>query len=89
MFPTTDNYSVWYNKKYYVDKTGEIVKMTELFAKGSAVFFSRPRRGGKSLFLSTIKHFFSSKYYKAEFFENKLISEDKELMNRAGKAFCY
>jgi hypothetical protein len=44
VFPTTHDYDVWSSKKYYVDKTGELIKMQELFAKGSAIFFSRPRR---------------------------------------------
>jgi len=87
VFPTTHSYNVWANKEYYVDKTGELIKMQELFAEGSAIFFSRPRRWWKSLFLSMIKYFFSEEHYKSEFFENKLITKDKELMKRAWKAF--
>jgi hypothetical protein len=29
-----------------------------------------------------IKHFFSENHYKEEFFKNKLITQDKELMKR-------
>ena len=58
-FPTSQNYEVWYDKSYYIDKTWEIIKLKWTLEKGSAIFFSRPRRYGKSLFLSAIEHFFS------------------------------
>ena len=86
-FPSSQNYSVWYDKNFYVDKTWEIVKLKWALEKGSAIFFSRPRRYGKSLFLSAIEYFFSEKKYKPEYFENKKISKDKDLLKRAGKAF--
>lgn len=38
----------------YVDKTGYI----EEFKRGGYFFLGRPRRFGKSLFLSTLKYFF-------------------------------
>ena len=40
---------------YYVDKTGYAVR---LFQEGTHYFLSRPRRFGKSLFVSTLKHLF-------------------------------
>ena len=85
-FPSSQNYSVWYDESYYVDKTGEIIKLKWTLKKGSAIFFSRPRRYWKSLFLSAIEHFFSEKKYRPEYFENKKISKDEDLMKRAGKA---
>ncbi len=42
----------------YVDKTKQIY---ELIEKGKLYFFSRPRRFGKSLLISTFRHLFSGK----------------------------
>jgi len=43
---------------YYVDKTYFVWKLTE---EGKYYFLSRPRRFGKSLFVSTLKHAFEGK----------------------------
>ena len=42
----------------YVDKTALIYKMA---SEGNYYFLSRPRRFGKSLFLSTLESYFSGK----------------------------
>ena len=42
----------------YVDKTALMYKMV---SEGKYYFLSRPRRFGKSLFLSTLESFFSGK----------------------------
>ena len=52
--PTSNDYRVWYNNPCYVDKTWELLKIEWALARGSALFFARPRRWGKSLFFSII-----------------------------------
>ena len=57
------------NNCYYVDKTPFIC---DLVQKGKFFFLSRPRRFGKSLFISTIKAAFEGKkhLFKGLFLEN-------------------
>jgi hypothetical protein len=57
------------NDFLYVDKTGFIYS---LVTAGKQIFLSRPRRFGKSLFLSTLKHYFLGK---KELFKGLKISE--------------
>ncbi|MCP5050152.1 MAG: AAA family ATPase [bacterium] len=45
--------------KYYVDKTGYLPKLEEL---GEYLFFIRPRRFGKSLFISMMHYYYDVKY---------------------------
>lgn len=52
----------------YVDKTAYIPKLLE---EGKALFFSRPRHFGKSLFLSTLKAYFEGR---KDLFEGLAIS---------------
>jgi hypothetical protein len=42
--PTSNNYSQWYNKPFYVDKTAELLNIEGALVSGSALFFARPRR---------------------------------------------
>ena len=53
----------------YIDKTALMYKMT---SEGSYYFLSRPRRFGKSLFLSTLESYFSGK---KELFEGLAVSQ--------------
>lgn len=82
--PTSQDYSVWYNEPYYVDKTYVIKDLKGALKRGSALFFARPRRWGKSLFLSTMKHFFDQDLFKEEYFSDKQVWQDEELRKRAG-----
>ena len=56
------------DRERYVDKTHYI----ELLLVGRFIFFSRPRRFGKSLFLSTLKAYFEGKrsLFKGLYIEN-------------------
>jgi DNA-binding Lrp family transcriptional regulator len=58
------------NNLLYVDKTKEIL---DFIQRGTYIFFSRPRRFGKSLLCSTIKYLYEGR---RELFENTYI-EDK------------
>jgi hypothetical protein len=58
-------------KKIYIDKTRFIKKMMDDGEK--YYFLSRPRRFGKTLFLSTLEHFFKGE---KELFENTYIYEN-------------
>lgn len=51
--------SIRKKQSLYVDKTAYIPKLLEA---GTALFFSRPRRFGKSLLLSTLKAYFEGRY---------------------------
>ena len=63
-----DNFEVMIQKDYYYfDKTGLIKEILE--SGTSSILFTRPRRFGKTLNMSTLKYFFSLE--KAE--ENKKI----------------
>ena len=64
---------------YYVDKTDFI---NELFDNDSGVYlFTRPRRFGKSLNMSMLKHFFSIDADKS-LFDGLRISENKEICEK-------
>lgn len=55
----TQTFEILRNEGYvYVDKTGYIQKLLE---KGRIFFLSRPRRFGKSLFVSTLESYFSGR----------------------------
>jgi hypothetical protein len=56
-------------KCLYVDKTEYIYRLTNV---GKSYFLGRPRRFGKSLFLSTLKAYFLGK---KEFFDGLSIAE--------------
>ena len=59
------------NRKFtYIDKTQYIVKLME--SESTYVFLSRPRRFGKSLFVSTLKSYFEGR---KELFEGLAIAE--------------
>ena len=85
--PTSNDYSVWYDKNYYVDKTGELAKLEWTLARWSAIFFARPRRWGKSLFFSMTNYFFNKDLYKPEYFEWKNIEKSEILAKKAGKYY--
>ncbi|MDR0505537.1 MAG: AAA family ATPase, partial [Dysgonamonadaceae bacterium] len=57
------------NDFLYVDKTGFIYP---LVTTGKQIFLSRPRRFGKSLFISTLKYYFQGK---KELFEDLKITK--------------
>jgi len=56
---------------YYVDKTKEIVEFFDLNAQ--IILLPRPRRFGKTMFLSTIKYLFSIKEAEKELFKDTYI----------------
>ena len=85
--PTSNDYSVWYDKNYYVDKTWELRKLEWTLERWSAIFFARPRRWGKSLFFSMTNYFFNKKLYKKEYFEWKDIEKSEILAKKAGKYY--
>ncbi len=85
--PTGDNYSQWYNELFYADKTNIIKNLQGALKSGSALFFARPRRWGKSLFLSTLKYFFDENLFDEKYFIDKAVWTDKELRKRAGTYF--
>ncbi len=64
---------------YYVDKTGMIRDL--LNHKGKVTLFTRPRRFGKSLNMSMLKHFFSVGGDKS-IFDGLEISKEKELCDK-------
>ncbi len=61
------------NKCLYVDKTQYIIELMK--AGGSSYFLSRPRRFGKSLFLSTLKAYFEGR---KELFTGLKIAESEK-----------
>ena len=79
MIPSWAKYPKWYNKKIYIDKTYLLVQTKGAFVEQSALFFARPRRWWKSLFLSTIKHFYDKYLFKEEYFKDKLVWTDTDL----------
>jgi len=85
--PTSDDYSQWYNENCYIDKTEIISEIQNSLKSGSALFFGRPRRWGKSLFLSTLKHFFGKDFFQENFFSDKQVWKDKKLQEKAGTYF--
>jgi len=56
---------------YYVDKTKEIIEFFEL--KPKVILLPRPRRFGKTMFLSTIKYLFSIKDAEDKLFEGTYV----------------
>ena len=85
--PASQEYSSWYNKSFYIDKTRIISEISWSLAKWSALFFARPRRWWKSLFISTLKHFFDKELFLEELFIDKNIWNDEELRKRAWTCF--
>ena len=85
--PTSDDYSQWYDKKCFVDKTEIISDIQDSLVSGGALFFGRPRRWGKSLFLSTLKHFFGKDFFQEDFFSDKDVWKDEKLREKAGTHF--
>ncbi len=68
-------------RNFYVDKTHYIERLLQL---GRFIFLSRPRRFGKSLFLSTLKAYFEGKkeLFKGLYIENA----EEEMARRQGRA---
>ncbi len=64
---------------YYVDKTGMIRDL--LNHRGKVTLFTRPRRFGKSLNMSMLKHFFSAEGNKS-IFDGLTISKETELCEK-------
>ena len=64
---SSSDYKQWYDKEFYVDKTYIIDILENDLVSGSALFFARPRRWGKTLFLSTLKHLLDKDLYKKEY----------------------
>ena len=60
------------NGYVYIDKTAVMYKMV---SEGKYYFLSRPRRFGKSLFLSTLESYFSGK---KELFEGLSVSSQEK-----------
>ena len=85
--PVSQNYKSWYNEDYYIDKTWIISEILWSLKEWSALFFARPRRWWKSLFLSTLKHFFDKDLFKEEMFIDKNIWNDEKLRKRAWICF--
>ena len=83
--PTSADYKQWYDEDYYVDKTYIMSVLKNSFKSWSALFFARPRRWWKTLFLSTMQYFFDKNMYKEEYFKDKLIWKDEEMKKKAGK----
>ena len=73
------------NHCLYVDKTGLIEELLD--SRAYAVLFCRPRRFGKSLTLSTLRHFFSVASDSSSLFEGLSISKRKDLCTRYQNAF--
>ncbi len=71
-----DFYEIQTEGFYYVDKTGFIQELLENWGKVN--LFTRPRRFGKSLNMSMLKHFFDLNTDKSVF-DGLKISKEKEL----------
>lgn len=69
------------NNYVYVDKTALMYQMT---SEGKYYFLSRPRRFGKSLFLSTIKAFYEGR---SELFKGLKVEKEMEKANREWVAY--
>ena len=64
------------SNRYYIDKTENI---SELIRDGaSAIQFTRPRKFGRTAFLSTLRHFFDVREDSKDIFRGLAIMEDKE-----------
>ena len=85
--PTSNDYSQWYDKPFYVDKTWELLNIEWALVRWSALFFARPRRWWKSLFFSMINHLLNKDLYKPEYFEWKKVTQSERLMKMAWKYF--
>ncbi|MBO8427142.1 MAG: AAA family ATPase [Firmicutes bacterium] len=67
------------NNGYFVDKTLAIDDIFNQFLSGTSFLFNRPRRFGKSIFLSMLHTFFSSNVKeKVHYFKDTLIYNHKE-----------
>lgn len=72
---------------YYVDKT-KLIKQIVNEPSGSAMLFARPRRFGKSLAISMLKHFFEIEEGKDEgLFSDTSIYKEKEIFSSNFGAF--
>ncbi len=65
---------------YYVDKTGILEKL--LAEVPEAALFTRPRRFGKSLFMSMLNNFFDMRKNSRSIFSGLKISESRDLCNK-------
>ena len=83
--PTSADYKQWYDKEFYVDKTYIMSVLKNSFVSWAALFFARPRRWWKTLFMNTMQYFFDKEMYKEEYFKDKLIWKDKEMKKKTGK----
>ena len=71
------------NDGYYVDKTPEIKEFFEL--SDQIILMPRPRRFGKTMFLSTIKYLTSKKVAEKELFKETSIYETEFFNENFGK----
>ena len=67
------------NNYYYVDKTGFLNKFLPLSAKVSLI--TRPRRFGKTLFMSMLSEFFDIAKKSSDLFSGLKVSANKDLCN--------
>ena len=71
---------------FYVDKTHFIKEWWEKTSSDVVTLITRPRRFGKTLNMSMLECFFSSKYRsRSTLFEGLYISKDPELMRQQGR----
>ena len=71
------------NDEYYIDKTNHIEEFFK--TDGSIVLMPRPRRFGKTLFLTTLKYFFSNQEKKEHLFKSTYIYNRDFFKNHFGK----
>jgi Predicted AAA-ATPase/PD-(D/E)XK nuclease superfamily len=69
-------------KRYYVDKT---LFISEVLDGNKVCLFTRPRRFGKTLSLSTLRYFYGNDADYAPLFKGLAIARDKNAMTKQGK----
>lgn len=65
---------------YYVDKTYSISEILSDSAR--AILFTRPRRFGKTTFITMLKYFFDIREDSKKLFKNLMISKDREICDK-------
>ena len=74
---------------YYVDKTESFIQLFDKESKTKVQLFTRPRRFGKSLYLSTLKSFLEMNYndqcdcsYQEKLFEGLAVTKHHEFCEK-------
>ena len=81
---TEDFKEIIENNSYYIDKTEAIIKLEDFGSSRKVHLFARPRRFGKTLFMSTLDYFYNQENAEEnrKLFDNLSISKSKYFKNQ-------